>query len=768
MDTKVSPDQVIDAQQVGRSVPRMEGAAKVTGRAEYIHNLRLPGVLHGKVFRSRIAHGRILSIDTSAARAVAGVHSVVTGEDIRRIIPEPYYGPAFHDQPILALDKVRYVGEPVAAVLAADPHVAEYAAGLITAEYEELPAVFNEVEAATSSICVHDELKPAITFPDLKHLKGKRNTNVALDYKLRRGDVSAAFASAAHVFEHEFHTQHIMHTPFEPFVALAEPLDDSVTIHSSSQMPAYVRLEIARLLGWPENKVRARTAYLGGGFGAKVYVKIEPLVVALALLARRPVKMSLTMEEQFYVIGKHATTFRIKSAITADGRIAARKCEVFWNGGAYADIGPRVSQKSGFTSTGPYQIECAEIDSAEIYTNLPPAGAFRGFGIPQLVWAYESHTDIIARALKIDPLEFRRRNILHDGQEHPTGTVMRDAEFDEVLVRIAARMGWDAPFDRGTGTKRRGRGIAIGVKASIAPTTSFALVNVSADGSAVLFCNTIDMGQASNTANAQLVAEVLGIPAERVKVTQADTDVTPFDMGTLGSRSMFHMGHAVRLAAEHARTQLEALCAEGGLTYTGEQSVAQAFRKKFGMQAGNIFGVGHYTSRYQPADPATGMSKEVTPFWMIGGTGIELEVDTETGHVTILRMVNVVDAGRAINPRVVETQISGAALMQLGQTMTEEMVFSSAGELTNPSLAYYKIPGIHDMPATIENEAVEAETRNGPFGSKGVGESGTFGVSPAIANAIDDAVGVRLYSLPLTPESIYRAICAARGEPLED
>ena len=759
--------KVIKEEQIGRSVPRMEGAAKVTGRAEYIHNIRLPGVLHGKMFRSRIAHGRIVSIDTSAARAVAGVHSVVTGEDIQRLIPEPYYGPAFHDQPVLALHKVRYVGEPVAVVLATDPHVAEYAAGLITAQYEELPAVFNEVEAATSPIHVHDELKPAITFPDLKHLKGKRGTNIALDYKLRRGDVEAQFATAAHVFEHEFHTQHIMHTPFEPFVALAEPMDDSITIHTSTQMPAYVRLEIARLLGWPENKVKVRTAWLGGGFGAKVYVKIEPMVVALALLARRPVKMSLTMEEQFYVIGKHATTFRIKSAVTADGRISARKCEVFWNGGAYADIGPRVSQKSGFTSTGPYRIEHAQIDSAEIYTNLPPAGAFRGFGIPQLVWAYESHTDIIARALKIDPLEFRRRNILREGDEHPTGTAMRDAEFEEVLVRISARMGWDQPFDHGTGTKRRGRGIAIGVKASIAPTTSFALINVSADGSAVLFCNTIDMGQGSNTSMAQLVAQVLGTSSERVRVTQADTDVTPFDMGTLGSRSMFHMGHAVRLAAEHAREQLEALCAETGIEYQDEHAIAQAFRKKFGMQAGNIFGVGHYTSRYQPADHDTGMSKEITPFWMIGGTGIELEVDTETGHVTILRMVNVVDAGRAVNPRVVDTQISGAALMQLGATLSEEMVFNE-GELTNPSLAFYKIPGMRDMPVAIENEALEAETRSGPFGATGVGESGTFGVSPAIANAIDDAIGVRLYSLPLTPEAIYRGICAARGEPLAD
>ena len=751
---------------VGRSIPRLEGRAKVTGRAEYVHNLRLPGMLYGKIFRSTIAHGRIRRIDVSAARAVEGVHRVITGVDIRTVIPDPHYGPAFHDQPILAFEKVRYSGEPVALVLASDPHVAEEAASRIVAEYEELPAVYDEVEAMTSKAIVHDVLKPAGTFPDLKHLQGRKNTNIALDYRLRRGDAEAAFKKADKVFEHTFRTQQVLHLPLEPFVSAADPGDGTITIHTASQSPSFVRIEIARLLGWPENKVRVKVPYLGGGFGAKLYIKLEALVTAAALLTGRPVKIALTMEEQFFTLTKHAATLRIKSSVTKDGRITARECEVWWNGGAYADIGPRITQKSGFTAPGPYDIENVRIDSYALYTNLPPAGALRGFGIPQLVWAYESHTDLIARELKMDPVEFRRKNILHDGRPQATGTVMKDAAIDKVLERTAARMGWGKPFDHGSGTVRRGRGIAIGFKAVVAPTTSVAIVNLYADGSCALYCSTVDMGQGSDTAMAQIVAEVLGIPVESITVVHPDTDVTPYDMATLGSRSTFHMGHAVRRASEEARDKLLALAQEVGVSVE-TTPIREVFRKKYGMQAGNIVGSGTFVPPSMPTDHETGQCADVTPYWMIGATGAEVEVDTETGRVTVARLVNVADVGKAINPEIVETQLSGAAIMQLGFTMSEKMEFS-AGACTNPSLADYKIPGMLDIPAGIENEAVDAKQGSGPFGAKGVGESGTFGVSPAVANAIEDAVGVRLMSLPLTAEAVYRALRAKQGNPLKD
>ena len=755
------------AGQVGRSIPRLEAAAKVTGRIEYVHNMRLPAMLTAKLVRSTVAHGRIKSINLEEALKVPGVHRIVTSADIVEIISHPYYGPAFHDQPILAIGKVHYVGEPVAAVMADDPHVAERAARLVVVEYEELPAVFDEVEAATSKVVVHDELKPAGTFPDLKHLHGIRDTNVALDFQLRHGDADKAFATADHVFEHTFRTQQVLHVPLEPFVSIAETNGATMTIHTASQSPSFVRLEIARLLGWAENRVRVRVPFIGGGFGAKLYIKLEALVAALSLITLRPVKISLSMEEQFYTLTKHASTFRIKSAVRKDGRVIGRECEIWWNGGAYADIGPRITQKSGFTAPGPYDIENVKIDSYAVYTNLPPAGALRGFGIPQLVWAYESHTDLIARSLGMDPVAFRRKNLLRDGRPQATGTVVHDMGADACLERTAELMQWDTPFDRGSGTVRRGRSIAVGFKASISPTTSVAIVNVAADGSCTLYCATVDMGQGSDTAMAQIVAEVLNIAAETVRVVHSDTDVTPYDMATLGSRSTFHMGHAVRLAAEDARGKLEALAAEVGLPPGSNVPVPELFLRKYKMQAGNVIGTGSYIPSYTPPGHDTGQSDNVTPFWMVGATGVELEVDTETGHVRITRMINVADVGRAINPRIVEAQLSGAAIMQLGFTTTEKMEFE-AGQVTNASLADYKIPGFLDLPVSMTNAVVDSNQQNGPFGAKGVGESGTFGVSPAVANAVEDAIGVRITELPITPEKVYRAICAARNEPLED
>jgi CO/xanthine dehydrogenase Mo-binding subunit len=759
------PTNPIGGGQIGRSVPRLEGREKVTGRAEYTHLMRLPGMLHGKIFRSTVAHGRIKSIDTSAAKTIPGVFRVITADDVRKVIPDPYYGPAFHDQPILAIDKVRFVGEPVAVVLAADPHIAEAATHAIVADYEELPPVYDEVEAMTAKTYVHDELKPAGSFADLKHLKGQKNTNLALNAKLRRGDIDKAFAEAAHVFEHEFRTQKCLHVPFEPFCSIADYKDSGLTIYSGAQGPSFVRAEIARLLGWPENKVRIRVPYLGGGYGGKLYIKLEALVTACSMIARRPVKVALTMEEQFYQITKHPSTVRLKTGVDKDGRITARKCEVFWNGGAYADIGPRVTHKSGFTAAGPYDIDNVWIDSYAMYTNMTPAGALRGFGMPQLTFAHESHTDMMARSLGIDPVEFRRKNVLHNGRPQATGTILKDAPLEAILDHVAERLRWKEKFDRGSGSLKRGRGLAFALKACVSPTTSVAIVNVGADGSPTLYISTVDMGQGSDTGMAQIVGEVLNVPAESVRVVARDTDVTPYDMGTLGSRSLFHMGHAVRLAAEDARSKIEALRREVGEPEGSNTPVSGLFVKKYGMKAGNIVGSGSFRPDYAAPDHETGLSPEITPFWMVAATGAEVEVDTETGRVRVQKLVNAVDCGTLVNPRIVETQISGAALMQLGFTMFEKINLDS-GQITNASLADYKIPGIADVPPVMVNEAIDAYQHNAPFGAKGVGESATLPLSPAIANAIDDAVGVRLTKLPLTPEAVFRALREKDGRPL--
>lgn len=749
---------------IGRSVNRLEARDKVTGRAEYVHHLQLPGMLHGKIVRSSRPHARILSVDTREAAALDGVFRVVTIDDIRTVIPHPYYGPAFHDQPILADGKVRFSGEPVAVVLASDRHVAEQAAGLVNIEYEDLPAVFDEVEAMTSPVLVHDELKPAATFADLKHLKGRRGTNVALDYKLRRGDVEAGFKASAHIFEHEFRVQTTMHATMEPMVSVADVVDGRVTLHTASQGPSFVRIEIARLLGLPENRVQVKVPFIGGGFGGKLYIKLEALVTALSLLVERPVKISLTMEEQFFIITRHPCTMRIKSGVSADGRILARHCEVIWNGGAYADIGPRVTQKAGFTSAGPYDIDNVAIESYAVYTNKPPAGALRGFGAPQTAWAYERHTDMIAEALGMDKLAFRRMNLLSRERPQASGTVMRDAAVREALDSVAAHLNWDKPFERGSGPVRRGRGLAVGIKGITSPTTSVAIVKLSADGSCFLSIGTVDMGQGSDTVMAQIAGEVLGIAAENVRVIHPDTDVTPYDMGTLGSRSTFHMGTAVRLASEDAQRKVEALRAELGAE--AGASVSELLKTRYGMQAGNIIGTGSFIPEYQKPDAETGQSERATPFWGVGAAGAEVEVDTETGWVTVNKVFNVIDAGTVLNPKLVKQQISGSAIMQLGFTLTENMVFQD-GQLTNGSLADYKIPNILDMPAEWVCEAVESTQHSGPFGAKGAGESSSIPLSPAIGNAVADALGIRLTDLPITPEGVYRALREASAESSE-
>jgi CO/xanthine dehydrogenase Mo-binding subunit len=768
--------------EVNRSVRRLESKVKVDGSAEYIYNMSIPGMLHGKIVRSSIAHGKIVSIDKTAAIDIEGVYAVITGEDVRTIIPNPYYGPAFHDQPILALEKVRYVGEPVAVVLAADPHIAEEAADLVAVKYDPLDPVFDEVEATKPGApIIHDTLKPAATFPDLKYLQGRSGTNVALDAKVRRGDLEKGFAASDRIFEHTFRNGKVIHGHLEPAVSLAEITGaNALTIYTSSQGPSFVRIEISRLLGWPENRVRVRTAFLGGGFGGKNYVRLEAMVVACALLVRKPVRIALTMEEQFYTITRHGATVRIKTGVKKDGRIMARKVEMWWNGGAYADIGPRVTQKSGLTAAGPYDIDNIALDGYAVYTNEPPAGALRGFGVSQVVWAYECQGDIIARELGIDPLEFRRMNLLREGRPHATGMIMADTDIDAVLDRLAERIDWNGPFDRGSGRLRRGRGIALAFKACVAPTSSVAMVNIFGDGSCGIRCGTVEMGQGGHTVLAQIAAEILGIPTETVGVIHADTDVTPYDMGTLGSRSTYHMGNAVRSAAEDARAQLlriaaaalssdidELECRDGAvISRSGaELSFADVMKSRFGMQAGNVIGVGSFVPRYEKPDHETGQSRHITPFWMLGGSGAEVEVDTETGRIRVTKLVTIGDAGNAINPDAVERQLVGAATMQLGFTLFEEMIFNE-GQVVNASLADYKIPGMLDLPDELIGETVEVPVEEGPFGAKGIGETGMFAVSPAIGNALFDAINVRITDVPLTPERVLRALREAENRPL--
>ncbi|RSK55301.1 xanthine dehydrogenase family protein molybdopterin-binding subunit [Bacillus canaveralius] len=754
-------------------------------------NMEMPGMLHIKLLRSTVPHGKIKSIDASLAEQMPGIVKVVTGEDIKNLDINPYYGPAFRDQPVIAIDKVRYVGDPVVAVIATSVHAASNAVNYIDVEYEELEPVFDVVAATEKTApIVHDVMRPAGSFADLKSLTPKEGSNVCLHYKLRHGNIDQGFEEADHVFEDVFQTPAAVHLPMEQHVgiAYAEP-DGKVNIWTANQSPSFIRSEVAYVLKVPESRVRVRVPYIGGGFGTKLYVKIEALLAVLALIVKKPVKLALTMEEVFITLTKHATVFKMKTGVTNDGKIVARKCEVFWDTGAYADIGPRITQKSGFTAAGPYKIPNVQIDSYCVYTNNTPAGAFRGFGVPQLVWAYESQMDIIAKKMGWDPLQFRQNQVLKEGSIHATGQKITAVGLDKVLDELGDKIAWkefynnNKPVITKRGSKVRAKGLAIGLKAVLTPSISGAIVTLFADGSASVYTSTVDMGQGSDTILGQIAAEVLGLPRDKVHVVHPDTDVTPYDTITAASRSTFYMGNAIHNAAEEVKKQivefaaghfevdLDELTLENERVFVKEEpekglTLKEVFKLMFKMPAGSIIGRDVFESHYQSPDPETGQSEDIAIFWFPGGTAVEIEVDTETGKIDVLHLVSAGDVGKAINPFNVHQQLYGASIMQLGQALFEECHFDY-GQMINSSMADYKVPTFKDLPKNLETVIVEVPHPEGPFGAKGVGETATFGVHPAIANALFLATGARVKDIPLTPEKVLKAIKEAEEKTRE-
>ena len=765
---------------VGHSVYRKDAVQKATGQVLHVGNIEMPGMLHVAVLRSPYPHARIAGIDKARAQALAGVAAVLTGADVAAMPGvDPCFGPAFRDQPILAIDRVLHIGDPVVAVAALDRRLAEDALQLVDIDYEPLPPILDVLEAVKPEAPVlHPKLRPAGTFADLAHVRAGQSSNVCYHFKLRKGDVETAFAEADRVFEDTFRSPPAQHVPMEPHVTLAY-LDENqrINVWSATQTPSYVRTELSAIFGLPMNRIRVRVPYLGGGYGAKLYAKLEPLVTALALVTRRPVRYALTREEEFVTITKHGVVAKLKTAVK-DGTITGRKCEVYWDTGAYAEIGPRIVHKSGYTSAGPYRMPNVWIDGYCVYTNKPPAGAFRGFGVPQVIWAYDSQMDIIARALGADPVEFRLRHALDEGEEFATGTPVQAFGLKPSIKQAAEAIEWSKPRPAKRGTKARGKGIAAGVKAVLTPSISGAIVTLSADGSVNILSSTVEMGQGAETMMAQIVAEELGVAFEQVHIVQPDTDITPYDTITAGSRSTYHMGNAVRIAAAKIKTELfaivasklevnpEDLVARGARIYVRGSPergmrISEAFLAKFGSLGTTLTGEAICQTMAMPMDPETGQSEKCTEYWFPSATAVELEVDTETGQVSILKFFAVGDAGTAINPKHCEQQLLGSAITHLGLTLFEEMVFDE-GRLLNGSLLDYQIASVKDMPEDFRSIVVEVPHESGPFGAKGVGETGALTVSAAIANAVEDATGVRIRELPLTPEKILRHLSALK------
>ncbi|HEX6175586.1 MAG TPA: xanthine dehydrogenase family protein molybdopterin-binding subunit [Candidatus Binatia bacterium] len=763
--------------EIGKSARRLDYESKVSGRAMYLADMHIPGMCHGKILRSPLPHARIKGIDTAKALKVAGLITIITRDDILHDQGiEPYYGPVFKDQTIVAVDKVRHVGDPVAAVAATTVDAAEEALRLIEVDYEELPAVLDVHEALKGgSVLVHDAIKlPSSGFADLAEIKPVEGTNICTHFRLNRGDVENGFIEADRIFEDTFTLPATQHSFLETHACIASVEAGRITVWATTQNPFVVRTQLANIFKIPVSKVRVIVPYLGGGYGGKVYPKIEPITVALAQKARRPVRVVLSREEVFYTITKHAAVIRMKTGVKNDGTLVARECEIHLDTGAYAEIGPRVAKKSGYTAAGPYRIPNLKIDSYSVYTNKPPAGAFRGFGVSQSAWAVESQMDIIAAALKMDPLELRLKNGYVDGDRFVTEETLRSVGLKDCLDQVAKSIGWEARTFKNSNVQRfndgnlkRGKGLACMIKATITPSISCAAVKLNEDSSLSIYCGTVEMGQGCETVLAQIAGEELGIPLRQIQVLGVDTDVVPYDLTTSSSRSTFHMGKAVQLAARDIMRQLKEIVvkeygvpadqvsfADGKVRLPeGSLDYAEIMFKRFGMQGGTLLGEGELKTSVKDEYG----EKSTSAFWFLAAGAAEVEVDVETGKFKLLKYATAVDVGKALNPLGCRQQLTGAAITGIGQAVFEEIAYDN-GQLINPNLIDYVLPSLADMPASIDPIAIEIPDRNGPFGAKGIGESALIPVAPAIANAIFDAVGVRIKDLPIKAEKVYLAL----------
>lgn len=769
---------------IGKTFRRLDYQTKVTGRAQYLADMSVPGMLHGKILRSPYPHARIARIDATKAAKVPGVMAVLTREDILHDEGiEPFYGPVFKDQTIVATEKVRHVGDPVAAVAAVTTDAAEAALKLIEVDYEELPAVLTIDDALKSgAMLVHDSVKlPTSGFADLAEIKPIEGTNLCTHFRLNRGDIEKGFAEADQVFEDTFTLPATQHSFLETHACIAsvEP-GGRITVWATTQNPFVVRTQLANIFKVPVSKVRVIVPYLGGGYGGKVYPKVEPITVALSQKAGRPVRLVLSREEVFYTITKHAAVIRMKTGVKKDGTLIARECEIHLDTGAYAEIGPRVAKKSGYTAAGPYKIPNLKIDSYSVYTNKPPAGAFRGFGVSQSAWAVESQMDIIAAALKMDPVELRKLNGYNEGDKFVTEETLRAVGLKDCIDEVAKSIGWEMKTFKGSkvqgsigGNLRRGKGLACMIKATITPSISCAVVKLNEDASLSIYTGTVEMGQGSETVLAQIAGKELGIAMPAIQVLGVDTDVVPYDLTTSSSRSTFHMGKAVQLAAQDIKRQLKQIVAkeygvpedeisfaDGKIRLPETQlDYAEAMFKRFGMQGGTLVGEGQVKTSTKDEFG----DKSTSAFWFLAAGAAEVEVDIDTGKFKLLKYASAVDVGKAINPLGCRQQLAGAAITGMGQAMFEEIAYDN-GQLINPNLVDYVLPSLADMPPVIDSIAVETPDRNGPFGAKGIGESALIPVAPAIANAIYDAVGVRIKDLPIKAEKIFLALTESNSQ----
>jgi CO/xanthine dehydrogenase Mo-binding subunit len=752
---------------IGTPVERVDGPEMLSGQALYGPDVRLPGMLRGKILRSPIPHGKILRVAIEKAKNLPGVKAVISAKDV----PHKRYGYAIEDEHIFAIDKVRYVGEPIAAVAAVDEETAEQALSLIEVEYDELPAVFDAEEAVRDGApLVHEELgKYSARSVYLASFSPVPGTNIIHHASHQRGDVEAALRRADYVFEDTFRPSQIHHSYMEPHATLVSVHGGTITVWTCSQEVFQLRTVMADLFGVPESKMRVICTKVGGGFGGKIEPRLEPITTALSLKSGKPVKIVMTRTEEFTAAaGSTPALVTLKTGVMKDGRLVARDVDFLWNTGAHAE-GLAPSNRAMKDGIGPYRIHDIRVTSTLVYTNRIRGTQLRGLGVPEGAWAIESQMDMIAERLGIDPLELRLKNILQEGDINSIGDAVRSIGLKECLEKVAREIGWGKPKE-----KNVGRGLAVIAKS---PTThssiSSAYVQLNEDGSAQLLVGASEIGQGMCVVLSQIAAEVLGLPVEAVGITSADTGATPYDRGTFSSRVTFYTGMAVKKAAEDAKNQVLEMASK--MTEVPENDLALENQwivsakhpqislalKEVLERAHNrekpILGKGSYGGKGDyPALPHKAQGKEYVPGWKYAAQAVEIEVDQETGMIKVRKIASAHDVGKSLNPISVRGQIVGGVVMGLGYALHERLQFEE-GRVINATFMDYKIPCSQQIPEIV-SIAVEVPLPEGPFGAKGIGELAVVGVAPAIGNAIYDAVKVRIKELPLFPERVLMAI----------
>ena len=753
---------------VGKREPMLDAWEKATGRARFTDDLAFPGMLYGKILRSPLAHAKILHLDLTGAEKVTGVKGAIGGEDI----PKKKYGivPMAKDEYALAIGKVRYVGDEVAAVVATSLDAAEEALSKIQVDYEELPAVFDPVEAMQPGApVIHEEV----------------HNNVSASIRKEFGNVEKAFGESDFLFEDTFETQAVNHCPLEPQAALAV-VDPSgkVTLYASTQIPFFLRRNLATTLDIPESKVRVIKPKVGGGFGQKIDLYAKDFCAAFfAMKTKKPVKFVYEREEVFTSTRqRHPMHIQLKTGMRKDGTILAQQFKVIADGGAYNSTAPLMITLACYFIMLPYRLENLLFEGYHVYTNKPVGGAMRGHGIPQVRFAVEAQLDHVAEKMGIDPLDLRLKNAFQAGAPHPAKLRVQTCGFSDTLKTAAKGIGWEEkrgklPFGRGVGLA--GASFPSGVS-NMSHISSGAMVKIERDGSITLLTGAADIGQGAETVISQIVAEELGVPLEDIRITAADTEITPLDPGTFGSGVTLRAGNAAKIAAQAAREKLfeavaekmevgvEELEARNRRIYVkGSPERGMSFKEaiKFYQYSDRpmpIIGRGSYQP---PAKEPTTLLKEdgnFSPAYSFMTQAAEVEVDTKTGKVKVLKMVASHDCGKAINPMLVEGQLEGSVVGGMGQALYEEVI-TEKGRVLNPSFLDYGIPTAMEAPS-ITSVEVETNDPEGPFGAKESGEGTQLAPAPAIINAIYDAIGVRFKTLPVTPEKILQALDEKKKE----